>query len=73
MLTSNSDPSREAKVRFLDADIKLIMRGDYVKCAATDRKIPIEMLRYWSVDRQEAYYDAAASQLRASQLTGEDA
>jgi len=24
-------------------------------------KIPLEMLRYWNADRQEAYKDAAAS------------
>ena len=72
MLTSNSQPGREAKLRFLDADIKPIVRGDYVTCAATDRKIPLDMLRYWSVDRQEAYYDAAASQLRDSQLAAEN-
>lgn len=35
--------------------------GSYVLCAVTGEKIPLEMLRYWNADRQEAYKDAAAS------------
>jgi len=27
-----------------------------VRCAVTDRPIPLEALRYWSAERQEAYY-----------------
>ncbi|MEM9842318.1 MAG: DUF2093 domain-containing protein, partial [Pseudomonadota bacterium] len=33
-------------------------------CAVTGRKIPLAALRYWSVDRQEAYIDAAAAASR---------
>ena len=35
--------------------------GNYVLCAVTGDQIPLEMLRYWNADRQEAYKDAAAS------------
>jgi len=35
--------------------------GAYVTCAVTKEKIPLERLRYWSEERQEAYKDAAAS------------
>ena len=35
--------------------------GAYVLCASTGQKIPLEMLRYWNEERQEAYKDAAAS------------
>ncbi|MFD1327358.1 DUF2093 domain-containing protein [Mycoplana ramosa] len=53
--------SREAKIRYLDGDFQILMPGAYVVCAVTGEQIPIDELRYWSVARQEAYVDAAAS------------
>ena len=44
------------------------MPGSYVTCAVTGRRIPLSELRYWSVDRQEAYVDAAASLKRELSL-----
>ena len=64
MLTRTGNPSGEAKLRYLDADLEVIAPGDYVTCAVTGRKIPIAALRYWSVDRQEPYIDAAAAASR---------
>ena len=51
----------EAKIKYLDADYQVLAPGDYVICAVTARKIPVQALRYWSVDRQEPYFDAAAA------------
>lgn len=53
--------SREAKIKYLDADFQILLPGAYVTCAMTGNQIPIDELRYWSVARQEAYADAAAS------------
>lgn len=64
MLKKTDNPGGEAKIRYLDADLELISPGDYVVCAVTGRKIPLAALRYWSVDRQEAYVDAAAAAQR---------
>jgi hypothetical protein len=64
MLTRSSQPAGEARLRYLDADIDVISPGDYVVCAVTGRKIPVQALRYWSVDRQEAYWDADAASSR---------
>jgi len=36
-------------------------QGEAKICAVTGDKIPLEMLRYWNEDRQEAYKDATAS------------
>ncbi len=58
----------EASVRYLDADYQVIVPGQFVICAQTDQKIPLSKLRYWSVDRQEAYIDAAASLAREQAL-----
>ena len=45
----------EAKVQYLDGDFRVISPGAYVRCAITGARIPLEDLKYWSVDRQEAY------------------
>jgi hypothetical protein len=45
----------EAEVRYLDGDFRVIRPGGYVRCAVTGVPIPLEELRYWSVERQEAY------------------
>ena len=58
----------EARLRYLDSDYQVVMPGAYVTCAETGRRIPLPELRYWSVDRQEAYADAAASLKRELSL-----
>jgi len=57
----------EAKVEFLDGDIRILRPGAYVRCAVTGQPIPIEELRYWSVDRQEAYAGPSASMKREAE------
>lgn len=51
----------EAKLRYLDADFEVLRAGGFVRCAVTGQAIPLRDLRYWSVDLQEAYADAAAA------------
>lgn len=51
---------REAVVEYLDGDFRVVRPGSYVLCASTGAAIPLEELRYWNVDRQEAYRDPAA-------------
>jgi len=52
---------RVAKVRYLDGSFRLLSDGDHVLCAVSGVAIPLDQLRYWSVERQEAYADARAS------------
>jgi hypothetical protein len=54
----------EAKVEFLDGDFRILRPGTFVRCAVTGLPIPLDELRYWSVDRQEAYATPAASMKR---------
>lgn len=51
----------EAALEYRDADFQVVRPGGFVRCAITGAKIPLEALRYWNVDRQEAYIDAAAA------------
>ena len=53
--------SREAKIRYGDADFDVISPGSFVRCAVTGLPIPLDELRYWSVEHQEAYVDAATA------------
>lgn len=51
----------EARVRYLDSEFQVLVPGAYVTCAVTGKRIPLDELKYWSWERQEAYVDAAAS------------
>jgi hypothetical protein len=55
----------EAEVKFLDGDFRIVRPGAFVRCAVTDLPIPLEELKYWSVDRQEAYSTPEAVLRRA--------
>ena len=55
----------EAKLQFVDGDYRILRPGAFVRCAVTGQPIPLDELRYWSVDRQEAYATPAASMKRA--------
>jgi hypothetical protein len=58
-----------ARLQYLPSTFRMISDGDHVICAVTGAAIPLHELRYWSIERQEAYVDAAAS-LRAEQKVG---
>jgi hypothetical protein len=50
----------EAEVKYLDGDFRVVRPGAYVRCAVSGVPIPLEELKYWSVDRQEAYVSPEA-------------
>ena len=52
---------RKAVLAYLDGDFEIVEPGAYVECAVTGRRIALDELKYWSVDRQEPYADAAAA------------
>lgn len=56
----------EAVVRFLDGDFRIEKPGAFVRCAVTNVPIPLEELKYWSVDHQEAYASPQAVMQRLS-------
>lgn len=51
----------EARVRYLDGDYQVEEPGNFVRCAVTGQAIPLEELKYWSVELQEPYFDAETS------------
>ena len=57
----NTNLGAQAEIRYLDGDFEVIKPGNHVLCAVTGDVISLEDLRYWNVDKQEAYRDAVAS------------
>jgi hypothetical protein len=45
----------EAEVKNLYGDFRVVRPGAFVRCAVTSVPIPLEELKYWSVELQEAY------------------
>lgn len=59
---------KEAKLRYMATYFATLEKGDFVLCKTTGEKIPLDELRYWSVERQEAYVNAEASLRRQRSL-----
>lgn len=73
LLLNRFDPSQpsngEAEVKYLDGDFRVVRPGSFVRCSVTGVPIAIDELKYWSVDRQEAYAspEAVLERYRATQ------
>jgi hypothetical protein len=58
----------EAEIRYAHGDFRVVRGGTFVRCSVTGQPILIEDLKYWSVERQEAYASTAAVLQRLAQL-----
>ena len=63
-----SSRGRPAKLHYLPGSFRVLSNGDHVSCAITGQPIALDQLRYWSVERQEAY----ASPEAAMKAAGKD-
>jgi hypothetical protein len=66
MLMSPED--RPAVLRYEPNGFRLLSAGKFVLCAVSGERIPLDVLRYWSVDRQEAY---ASPEIATKRLLGQ--
>jgi hypothetical protein len=53
-----------AVVDYRDSNIRVVRPGRYVICAVTGLQIALDQLKYWSVERQEAYISPEAVRAR---------
>lgn len=53
-----SPTGRLARLHYLPGSFRQLSAGDHVLCAVTTAVIPLDMLRYWCAERQEAYASA---------------
>ena len=67
MLMSSSD--RPAMLFYQPNGFRVLNPGLYVVCAVSGVEVPLEALRYWSVDRQESY---ASAELATRRLLAQD-
>jgi hypothetical protein len=70
MLMSNNQ--KPARLHYLAGTFRILSSGDHVVCAVTGQPIALEDLRYWSVERQEAYVSAEASLKASRAATGRE-
>lgn len=66
MLMNTAD--RPAMLFYQANGFRVLSPGNHVLCAVSGDAIALEALRYWSVERQEAYANAA---LATRRLLGE--
>lgn len=63
-----SSPDRTAILQYGPNGFRIVTPGSHVACAVSGELIQLETLRYWCVERQEAYASAA---LATRRLLGE--
>jgi len=61
-----SPAGRAARLLYMANGHRVLSPGDHVLCAVSGARIPIDELRYWSVERQVAY---ASAQIATEALT----
>lgn len=63
MLMNTAD--RPAMLFYQANGFRVLSPGNHVLCAVSGDVVALEALRYWSVERQEAYANAALATRRA--------
>ena len=61
--------NRLAKLKYLPNNFDIIEEGDYVICAVSGKKIPLQNLNYWNVDEQEAYFSYVEASIKKEKDT----
>ena len=70
MRDTPSAEDAEAKLVYGPGAFQVVRPGAYVVCAVTGVRIPLEDLRYWSLELQEPYVDAVAASRRHAEKFG---
>lgn len=60
-LEKNFPLKGEAQLAYGDGEFQILKTGEFVRCAVSGQPIPLEELRYWSVELQEPYATAEIS------------
>jgi hypothetical protein len=66
LMSSNKRP---ATLHYGPNGFRVMTAGSHVLCAVSGEQIPLEALRYWSVERQEPY---ATCEIATRRLMGTD-
>lgn len=63
-----NSPEGAAVLRYEPNGFSMVKRGKFVVCAVSGEQIPLDALRYWSVERQEPY---ASPEMATKRLLGQ--
>jgi hypothetical protein len=58
----------KATLHYGDGEYAVLKPGRFVTCAVSGKAVPLETLRYWSVQHQEAYAGPAEAFQRLAQV-----
>tara|TARA_B110000438_G_C15477449_1_gene505832 strand:+ start:258 stop:455 length:198 start_codon:yes stop_codon:yes gene_type:complete len=58
----------KAKIKFNANNFEILEEGDFVICAVSEKKVPLNQLTYWNVDLQEAYFSPKEAEQRYEEL-----
>ena len=58
-----------AKLEYLPNNFKIIEDGDHVICAISGKKVLLENLNYWNVEKQEAYFSYVEASTKREKLS----
>ena len=53
-----------AKIKYLPNNFEIIKSGDHVVCAITGKKISLDNLNYWNVEKQEPYFSYVEASIK---------
>ena len=59
---------KKAKLKYKPNTFEIIEEGDFVLCAISKKKIPLQELNYWNVDLQEAYFSTKEVKIRFEEI-----
>jgi len=68
MNVHDRDLDGPATVHYGDGEYVVLKPGRYVLCAVSGKRIPMEALRYWNPEKQEAYAGPEEALARWKQL-----
>ena len=57
-----------AKLKYLPNNFSIIDEGDHVICAISGKKIMLENLNYWDVEKQEAYFSYVEASIKRDKI-----
>jgi hypothetical protein len=57
-----------AKIKYLPNNFEVIQDGDHVICAISGKKISLQKLTYWNVEKQEAYYSYVEAAVKREKI-----
>jgi hypothetical protein len=58
----------KAKIKFNANNFEILEEGDFVICAVSGKKVPLNQLTYWNIDLQEAYFSPKEAEQRYEEL-----